>query len=49
MNKEILKAKISEAGLRDNFIEMADTAFTSEGKCLICCTPGCAICGLSAT
>ena len=49
MGMEVLARMIKEADLRDDFLAMAKDAYIADGRCLICCTPGCAISAVTVT
>jgi len=49
MDTGLLSKLISEADLRNDFLEMATETYIADGRCLICCTPGCAISAVTVT
>lgn len=49
MERQILKAMIDEAGLRDDFLRLSDISFVDQPRCGIACAPGCFIMSPAAT
>jgi hypothetical protein len=49
MERQILKAMIEHAGLRDDFLCLTNISYIDQPRCGVACAPGCFIMSPAAT